>query len=124
MGYEIFEKWEKEQSIVRAEFVSGGISATFTGRVIYQSMTELRLARLDDEMSISLFFGEVNVFAQIRGEPAAVTRFQAEYAVAVRIVTDSGASCIVYELRKHPRIDSLEMNRAAELALAADSPES
>ena len=122
MGYEIFEKWEKEQSIVRAEFVSGCISATFTGRVIYQSMTELRLAKLDDEMSISLFFGEVNVFDQIRGEPAAVTKFQTEYTSAVRIVTDAGASCIVYELRSHSRIDSLEMNRAAEQALGADSP--
>jgi hypothetical protein len=44
--YELFEKWQREKATVRADFVSGNISVTFTGRVVYHSPTELRLARL------------------------------------------------------------------------------
>jgi hypothetical protein len=98
-GYELFERWERENAILRAEFVSGNISVTFTGRVIYQSATELRLARFDDEMSISLFFAKVKFFNKVEGSPATVSHFQDNYASVVRITTDAGATCMVYELR-------------------------
>ncbi|HEU5239810.1 MAG TPA: hypothetical protein VFU37_21945 [Pyrinomonadaceae bacterium] len=98
-GYSLFEKWEKERSMLRVEFVGGHISATFTGHVVYQSGTELRLARLDDEISISLFFGKIDIFDAVGGAPNAVARFNQEYVCAARVITDAGASCMIYELR-------------------------
>jgi hypothetical protein len=95
----LFEKWEKERATLRVEFVGGHISATFTGHLVYQSLTELRLARSDDEISISLFYGDIDIFENVEGSANAVARFNQEYVRAARIVTDAGASCMIYELR-------------------------
>ena len=98
-GHSLFEKWQNERAGLRVEFVGGHISATFTGHVVYQSRTELRLARADDEISISLFFGDIDIFDNIEGSPNAVARFNQEYVRAARVITDAGASCMIYELR-------------------------
>ena len=98
-GHSIFEKWEKERATLRVEFVGGHISATFTGHIVYQSLTELRLARADDEISISLFFGDIDIFDNIEGPADTVARFNDEYVRAARVITDAGASCMIYELR-------------------------
>jgi hypothetical protein len=50
-------------------------------------------------MSISLFFGEVRFFSKVKGSAAAAEYFHDNYIRAVRIITDAGASCMVYELR-------------------------
>ena len=98
-GHSLFERWEKERATLRVEFVGGHISATFTGHVVYHSGTELRLARADDEISISLFFGDIDVFENVEGAANAVARFNQEYVRAARVITDAGASCMIYELR-------------------------
>jgi hypothetical protein len=99
-GYELFARWERDEAILRAEFVGGRVGLTFTGRVIYHSLTELRLARFDDVMSISLLFGELKFFNEVEGHAAAVAHFRDNYVCGVRIITDAGASCVIYELRK------------------------
>jgi hypothetical protein len=96
---QLFERWKRDDVIVRAEFVSGNISVAFTGQVVYHSSTELRLARFDDEMSISLFAAALDFFDKIEGSAEAKIFFQRNYFCAVRILTDAHTTCMVYEVR-------------------------
>jgi len=113
-GHALFERWEKERATLRVEFVGGHISATFTGRVVYQSLTELRLARSDDEISISLFYGDIDVFDNVKGKADAAARFRQEYVCAARVITDAGASCVIYELRDPAHTATTTLHDAGE----------
>ena len=96
---QLFEKWKQDNAVIRAEFVAGNISVAFTGHVLSHKSTELRLSRFDDEMSISLFCAKLDYFDNIVGSPEAQAFFRRNYFCAVRVVTDAGVTCMVYEVR-------------------------
>jgi hypothetical protein len=96
---QLFEKWKQNNAVIRAEFVAGNISVAFTGRVLSHSSTELCLSRFDDEMSVSLFCAKLDYFDEVEGSPEAQDFFRRNYFCAVRVVTDAGVTCMVYEVR-------------------------
>lgn len=95
----LFERWKCEKRLLRAEVISGNISLTFTGVVKNYSLTELRLARDEDELSISLFCGQYTYIGAIDGTEEAKQYFAENYECVMQITTDAGASCTIYEMR-------------------------
>lgn len=98
-NFHVFERWKSENSVIRLEFVGGNISVTFTGCILYLSWSELRLGKLDDEVSISLSNVRMNYFEKVDGSVESQSFFQQNFFSAVRLDTRTGIICMLYELR-------------------------
>lgn len=100
-GEDVFERWMREGTTLKAEVVFGHIGVTFTGRVARVRPTELVLVRGEDEMSISTFFARIRLLASPSGSLDAQKDFAQKYVRVVQITTDAGVCCTILELRDH-----------------------
>ena len=98
-GSDLVDRWFREQAAVRVEVIAGNIAASLTGVVEQYSSTEILVVRGADRISVSLFCGKYDLI-----EPAVPSEpnpsWRGMYPI-VQIVTDGGASCTLYEVRRN-----------------------
>jgi hypothetical protein len=94
----LFTKWERQKTLLRAEFIGLSAGLTFTGHLSEPKGVELRLTRGKDSLSLSLLGAEINYMEITEATPTPDEYFESSEIALLQIVLDSGASCTLYEV--------------------------